>query len=124
MLTRRTAKNKKKNMNLLYLIFTFNICFGSFCYLMHYYYFIFSSTISGAINLNLSLNGSLLVTSVMCSIASVHPISLCSKEKTIWNSKSNICTFLASSVCQSYRLFRPPFFSNVSNNRTVSAILP
>ena len=51
---------------------------------------------------NLSLNGLSFMSSMTCSVASVHPISLGSREKTWWNSNSK-CHCLPSQI-------RWPFF--------------
>ena len=54
---------------------------------------------------NLSLNGSSFMSSMTCSMASMHPISLGSREKTWWNSNSNATRLLSQ--------IRQPFFEAI-----------
>ena len=57
-----------------------------------------SSPRGGVMHLNHSLNSSSSRSLMMCSVISVHPISLGSKENTWWNSRSRCMAFWASSV--------------------------
>ena len=54
-----------------------------------------SSIKGGAICLNHSLKGSLLVNLMTCSVVSVQPLSFFSSENTLWNSMSNCLAWLA-----------------------------
>ena len=60
-----------------------------------------SSKSGGAIHQKLSLKGSPSGNSIMCSAASVHPISFLSKEKISWYSINCRSNFRASSRVQS-----------------------
>ena len=75
-----------------------------------------SSTRGGAILLNLSLKGSLFVSFIMCSVASVHPISFLSRENTSWYSIRSQWARLASSSGQSFNMSKPPSFSRIFIN--------
>ena len=58
--------------------------------------------------------GSSFISSMTCLVASVHPISFGSKEKTWWNSSNRAIARLASSGGQSFRQSNPPSFSRVA----------
>ena len=53
-----------------------------------------------------------------CSVASVHPISFGSKEKTWWNSNSRATAFWPNSGGHSLRQSNPPSFQRVARRRS------
>ena len=67
-----------------------------------------------AMRQNHSLNSSSFNNSMMCSVASVHPISFSSKEKMWWNSSSSATAFCANSGGQSLRWSNLPSFFRVA----------
>ena len=74
-----------------------------------------TSSINGvAMHWNHSLNGSLLVSLMMCLVPSVHPISFLSREKMLWYSISSCRALFASSSGQSSSTVRSPFCSKIS----------
>ena len=77
-------------------------------------YSLTSSIKGGAMHQNRSLNGSLLVSLMTCSVASVHPISFLSREKILWYSMRSCQALFASSSGQSSSIVRSLFFSKIS----------
>ena len=61
---------------------------------------------------------SLMMSLMTCSTTSMHPISLGSREKTWWNSKSNATAFRARSGGHSLRQSNPPSFCRVARRRS------
>ena len=83
-----------------------------------------SSTSGGAICLNRSSKGSVSSNSMMCSAASIQPISFGSNEKILWCSINIRSNFKANSGGHSFNLSSRPFFwSSSSSNFCLSSIL-
>ena len=72
-----------------------------------------SSINGGPMHGNCSLNSSLLVSLMMCLVASVHPISFLSREKILWYSISSHWALFVSSSGQLSSILRSPFCSKI-----------
>ena len=73
-----------------------------------------SSTNGGAMQQNLSLNGSWSSSSISCSVTFVHPISWGSREKMSWYSSNSLVARVASLGGHDLSHSRPPSFSRAA----------
>ena len=73
-----------------------------------------SSTNGGAMQQNLSLNGSWSSSSISCCMTSVHPIMWGSKEKMLWYSNNSLVAQAASLGGHNFSHSRPPSFSRAA----------